>query len=108
MLFTDQGAYFFKLYSSGHTYDTSYVWLHVFKTLLDAHLVPAIILPNGFPTARTFSLVKRFVQPELCGTVLSIRDDFFQAYSTSSYYDIKPVRSRWNRIERLVECVRVC
>jgi hypothetical protein len=88
VLFTDQGMFVFKIYTNGHPYDTSIVWTMFFKALLEAHLVPCVILPQGFPNARTYSLLNQFVTEEYCSSSITFKDDLFEE---ESYYDFKPV-----------------
>lgn len=89
VLFTDQGLYVFKLYTNGHPYDTSLVWASFFKTLVDSHYIPAIIVPKGFPNSRTFSLLTNYIPQEFSASLITYKDDYFD--ECESYYDFKPV-----------------
>jgi hypothetical protein len=89
VLFTDQGFFVYKLYTNGHPYDTSLVWVSMFKTLVESHLVPAIIVPKGFPNSRTFSLLNSYLSEEFSGSSITYQDNFFDQEET--YYDFKPV-----------------
>ena len=54
------GAYVFKAYSNGHPYDTSQVWASLFIAMLkEEPLVPAVIVPSGYPNTRTWEIVRR-------------------------------------------------
>lgn len=71
------GAYLFKAYSNGHPYDTSQVWVALFTALLKEEeeessssscsatggpgppLLPAIIVPAGYPNQRTWEALRR-------------------------------------------------
>ena len=56
------GAYLFKAYSNGHPYDTSQVWVALFTALLKedpSPLVPAVIIPGGYPNQRTWEVLRR-------------------------------------------------
>ncbi|XP_064383534.1 uncharacterized protein LOC135332129 isoform X2 [Halichondria panicea] len=93
ILFTHEGAYFFKAYSNGHPYDTSQVWTSLFMALLREEssascLVPAIIIPCGYPNTRTWEALRRVVSTEITGSVLTCRHDFSPEWRT--YYDHKP------------------
>lgn len=90
VLFTDQGLFVFKLYSNGHPYDTSLVWLSFFKTLLENHFVPAIIIPCSFPNRRTFAVLNSSIPSEISASLITYKDDFFSDYNMESYYDFKP------------------
>lgn len=86
VVFTDQGLYLYKAYSNGHVYDTSMIWLHLFKTLLSPpYSLPAIIVPRGFPTFITYELLTKYISPELTGSQLSWKKDFYER--TEIYLD---------------------
>ena len=86
IIFTDQGLYVYKAYSNGHVYDTSKVWLSLFKTLLSPpYQVPAIIIPRGFPNFLTYELLSTYVPPELTGSLLSWKKDYYD--NTEIYLD---------------------
>ena len=40
VMMTDQGLLFYKLYSNGHPYDTSLVWIAFMRSLIAAQRVP--------------------------------------------------------------------
>lgn len=89
LFFTDQGVYVYKAYSSGHPYDTADVWLALFIELLETkEFVPAIILPYHFPNRTTWEAFRRWVSPEITGTVLTCDFDFSSEWR--SYYDSRP------------------
>lgn len=73
ILYTDQGAFFFKLYSSGHSYETFPVWVKCFEYMIEKNLVPSIIIPQGHPNAILFTLLKTLIPPEYSGTLLTFK-----------------------------------
>jgi GNAT superfamily N-acetyltransferase len=89
VIFTDQGLYLYKLYSNGHPYDTSLVWVQFLKSILAANLVPSVIVPAQFPNSRVFNFLESFVAPEISGRILTVRDDYFEEAGVESYYDFK-------------------
>ncbi|RUS35281.1 hypothetical protein BC938DRAFT_473208 [Jimgerdemannia flammicorona] len=100
-LMTDEGLYVFKAYTNGHIFDTSKIWLTVFRNLLSpphntdmqTPYVPAIILPLRFPDPRTFSLIlDAGIKPVLMSSVLTVCKDFFT--EMASYYDYAPEKIR--------------
>jgi len=84
--------YVYKLYSNGHSYDTSLVWISLFRELILAQHVPAIILPRNFPNIRTFNLIREYVEPEIYSSDITFLDNFF-GDGVESYYDHKTVRT---------------
>lgn len=82
----------YKLYTNGHPYDTSLVWCCLFKTLIEAHYIPAIIIPKGFPNQRTFSLLNSFIPEEFSSGEISFKDDAYAETGVESYYDFKAER----------------
>eukprot|EP01114_Cavostelium_apophysatum_P014686 TRINITY_DN3869_c0_g1_i2.p1 TRINITY_DN3869_c0_g1~~TRINITY_DN3869_c0_g1_i2.p1 ORF type:complete len:1254 (-),score=367.64 TRINITY_DN3869_c0_g1_i2:254-4015(-) len=88
VLFTAQGMYVFKIYSSGHPFDTGAIWVSMFKWLLETNRVPAIILSKSIPSPSIFAFINSFVPTEYNGSVIAYRDDFFDGHKT--YYDHKP------------------
>lgn len=89
VIFTDQGLYLYKLYSNGHPYDTSLVWVQFLKSVLSAGLVPSVIVPAQFPNSRVFNTLEGFIAPEISGRILTLRDDYFEEAGVDSYYDFK-------------------
>ena len=79
--------YIFKLYTNGHSYDTSVVWISLFKALVESNYIPAIIVPKGFPNIATFELLKKYIEPEVAGSNLSFMDNFFDEGDYCTYYD---------------------
>ncbi len=71
------GAYLFKAYSNGHPYDTSQVWVAFFTGVLKEDgscpttstagpsLLPAIIVPAGYPNQRTWEALRRYDESNL-------------------------------------------
>jgi hypothetical protein len=94
IFFTPEGAYLFKAYSNGHPYDTSQVWVNLFTALLaePSNLVPAVIVPQSYPNQRTWESIRRSVQPELTGGILTCEHDFSSEWRT--YYDHRPEKVR--------------
>ncbi|KAL5493303.1 hypothetical protein EMCRGX_G014460 [Ephydatia muelleri] len=93
MLFMHEGVYTFKAYSNGHPYDTSQVWLSLFHALLtEPSLVPAIIVPKSYPNERTWEALRRYLSPEVTGSILTCRHDFSSEWR--SYYDLRPEKVR--------------
>ena len=58
-----------------------------FSELLKDPLVPAVIIPHYYPNNQTWELLRRSVQTELTGSVLTCRPDFSPEWRT--YYDHK-------------------
>lgn len=91
MLFTEEGVFLFKAYTNGHPYDTSQVWLQLFAAMLkeesssSSSLVPAIIIPRGYPNQRTWEALRRIQSVEMTGSLLTCRPDFSPEWR--SYYD---------------------
>ncbi len=54
-------------------------------------LVPAIILPKGFPNQLIFNFFHQHVPPELSAALITLRDDYFEDAGVLSYYDVLPV-----------------
>lgn len=87
------GVFFFKVYTNGHPYDTSQVWLELFTALLKedisarSSLVPALIIPRGYPNQRTWEALRRVRTTELTGSLLTCRLDFSPEWRT--YYDYR-------------------
>ncbi len=97
------GAFLFKSYTNGHPYDTSQVWLALSTALLkegeepegsdttpsgsgsSVSLIPALIIPRGYPNQRTWEALRRTRQTELTGSLLTCRPDFSPEWRT--YYD---------------------
>jgi hypothetical protein len=73
VLFTDQGMLVYQLYTNGHPFDTSLLWISTFQALLQDNFVPTIILPKGLPNVRTFSVINTFVPEEYSTSLLSYR-----------------------------------
>ena len=88
VLYTDQGLYVFKLYTNGHNLDTTLAWLQFFKVLASSRLVPAIIIPNNFPNVRIFNQLETFVPTQVAGSIITLKDSFFEEFGVTSYYDI--------------------
>jgi hypothetical protein len=88
VLFTDQGLYTFKLYTNGHNLDTTLAWLQFFKVLASSRMVPAIIVPNNFPTVKIFNQLESFVPSQISGSIITYKDSFFDEFGVTSYYDI--------------------
>jgi hypothetical protein len=88
VLYTDQGIYTFKLYTNGHNLDTTLAWLQFFKILATSRLVPAVIIPNNFPNVRIFAQLENFVPTQVAGSIISFRDNYFDEFGVTSYYDI--------------------
>lgn len=101
VLYTDSGLYIYRIYSNGHSYDTSLVWIAFFRELLLSNHVPAIILPRNFPSPRTFNLIKEFIPPEIYVSELVFVDNFFQE-GCESYYDHKVVCATLVRLKWLI------
>lgn len=87
------GVFLFKVYTNGHPYDTSQVWLDLFTALLKeevptrSSLVPALIVPKGYPNQRTWEALRRVQATELTGSLLTCRLDFSPEWRT--YYDYR-------------------
>ncbi len=92
------GAFLFKAYTNGHPYDTSQVWLQLFTALLKeeeeegeeneglpSSLIPALVVPKGYPNQRTWEAMRRRQGTELTGSILTCRPDFSPEWRT--YYD---------------------
>lgn len=94
VLLTDQGALIYKIYGNGHESDTSAVWATFFCHLLREDLVPAIIIPNGFPNAQIFSFIRKHVFSESLSMILSYRANWFDEFC--SYYDYLPSKAVGN------------
>ena len=90
VIYTDQGLFFYEIYSRGHSFDTSEIWATFMKCLLESKYVPAIILANGFPNSRCFKYLNDQIQSEFYPTILNFKDDFFSKEGISSYYDSRP------------------
>lgn len=88
VLFTDQGLYVFKLYTNGHHLDTTLAWLQFFKILSASRLVPSVIIPSNFPNTRVFGQLENFVATQMSGSIISFKDNFFEEFGVTSYYDI--------------------
>lgn len=88
VIYTDQGLYVFKLYTNGHNLDTTLAWLQFFKVLASSRLVPAIIIPNNFPNVRIFNQLETFVPTQVAGSIITMKDSFFDEFGVTSYYDI--------------------
>lgn len=74
LLYTDQGAFVFRLYSIGHHhFDTSQLWLQIFQYLIQQECVPAIILPENNPSQKIFALLKNLVPTEYFGSLISFQ-----------------------------------
>ncbi len=65
----------------------------MFKALVESGLVPAIIIPRGFPNNRTFGLFESMIPTELVGGIITYKDDFFEEAGVESYFDFKAVCS---------------
>lgn len=74
IFFSDQGGYIFKSYTNGHSYDTSMVWIVFFHALLSRGLLPAIIVPNNYPTRPTYITLAEHIQPQLVSAELTFKD----------------------------------
>lgn len=74
VLLTDQGCYVFKSYTNGHSYDTSMVWIVFFHTLLHSGILPAIIIPNNYPSRPTYATLAQHIQPQLVAAELTFKD----------------------------------
>lgn len=94
ILLTQEGVYLFKAYSNGHPYDTSQVWTSFFGAMLaePSPLVPAIIVPKSYPNQRTWETLRRSIQPEMTGGILTCEHDFSSEWRT--YYDHRPEKIR--------------
>ncbi|XP_065897600.1 uncharacterized protein [Dysidea avara] len=90
IMFTHEGAYIYKAYTNGHPYDTSQVWIAFFSELLKEPLVPSVIIPRYYPNNQTWELLRRSIQTELTGSMLTCRPDFSPEWRT--YYDHRPER----------------
>lgn len=90
----------FKAYTNGHPYDTSHIWLTLFSALLkeeegedgvsSSSLIPALIIPRGYPNQRTWEALRRTHSTELTGSLLTCQPDFSPEWR--SYYDHRPDR----------------
>ena len=60
--------------------------------LVDSTLVPAVLLPEGFPNAKTFNYIRHFVGTEPFGLRLDYTRDFDPSYA--SYFDSLPEKLR--------------
>lgn len=86
-VWTEEGIYFFRAYSNGHSWDTSQCWAALFKRLLLGGLVPRVIVPRGYPTERCFRLLNDHIASIYHRTDLVYADDLFESSSCPSYYD---------------------
>ena len=99
VIFTDQGLYLYKSYSNGHVYDTSKVWLSLFKTLLSPpYQVPSIILPRGFPTFSAYERLAKYVPPELTGGLLTWKADFYDENKIYLDFNIRQTKGGFDII----------
>lgn len=88
VVYTDQGMFIFKLYTNGHNLDTTLAWLQFFKLLASSRLVPALIIPNNFPTVRIFNQLENFIPTQIAGSIITYKDSYFDDFGVTSYYDI--------------------
>ena len=61
---TSNPTIFQEAMSNGHAYDTSLVWVAMFKALIEAGYIPAVVLPKGHPTPHIFSLLNHYIPSE--------------------------------------------
>eukprot|EP01105_Mastigella_eilhardi_P007821 TRINITY_DN194_c5_g1_i1.p1 TRINITY_DN194_c5_g1~~TRINITY_DN194_c5_g1_i1.p1 ORF type:complete len:1733 (+),score=377.66 TRINITY_DN194_c5_g1_i1:121-5199(+) len=87
LVFTDQGMLVYKLYTNGHSCDTSLAWVAFLRSVMAASLVPGVIVPRGYPDPQTFSFLAEHIRPQTTTTVLTMKDSFFSEYGVASYYD---------------------
>lgn len=87
-LMTEQGLYLYKAYHSAHNYDTSYAWEQAIGWLMAQRLVPAVILPQNFPTPRTFARIRARIGTSLSSITIACKRDLYT--DVASYYDLKP------------------
>ena len=92
VLLTEQGLLIYQAYTNGHAADTSGCWAAAFRMLIDSGLVPAVLLPEGFPNAKTFNYIRHFVGTEPFGLRLDYTRDFDPSYA--SYFDSLPDKLR--------------
>ena len=64
----------FKVYTNGHPYDTSQVWVEVFTKILQdpEPLIPALIIPKSFPNQRTWDALRRYIGEEKFGKIIKL------------------------------------
>lgn len=89
VLFADQGGYVFKSYTNGHAYDTSMVWVVFFHALLQSGALPALIVPNNYPSRSTYAALAQHVAPQLVAAELTFKDAGMdgKAEQYTPYYD---------------------
>jgi hypothetical protein len=92
VLFCEEGMYVFKSYSNGHPFDTSQVWVSMFSKMLADPLVPAVIIPEGYPNDSTWKVLHQSVPTEVTGSILTCQFDASPEWIT--YYDHRPERIR--------------
>jgi hypothetical protein len=103
VLFTEEGCFFYKAYGPSrqglgttagavNEFTLSTAWVCVICELVKSKVVPACILPHGFPNPHTFRYLSRFIQTDTEGYFIHFNANFFD--SSSSYFDFKPEKVR--------------
>jgi hypothetical protein len=92
LLLCDEALFVFKAYSTGHSWDTSPLYVGVIETLLAAPLVPAVVVPEGFPKPSVFDVLCEHFASVPRGTVLTAEYDWSDEWK--SYHDFRPVECR--------------
>eukprot|EP01094_Clydonella_sp_ATCC50884_P025749 TRINITY_DN6893_c0_g2_i2.p1 TRINITY_DN6893_c0_g2~~TRINITY_DN6893_c0_g2_i2.p1 ORF type:complete len:836 (-),score=138.03 TRINITY_DN6893_c0_g2_i2:24-2531(-) len=90
LAYTEEGMFVFSKYAPPNGPDTTSVWCQAFKELIENGVVPAIICPKGFPTARCFLRMAAHVDSSASTSfMLHYQDPFFDDQPIKSYYDKK-------------------
>ena len=63
------------------------VWVTMFARLLKDPLVPAIVVPEGYPNESTWKLLRQSVPTEVTGSILTCQHDISAEWRT--YYDYR-------------------
>ena len=75
------------------------VWVTMFARLLKDPLIPAIVVPEGYPNESTWRLLRQSVPTEVTGSILTCQHDISAEWRT--YYDYRWVTMATELIQNL-------
>ena len=75
------------------------VWVTMFARLLKDPLIPAIVVPEGYPNESTWRLLRQSVPAEVTGSILTCQHDISAEWRT--YYDYRWVTMVTELIQKL-------
>ena len=82
------------------------VWVTMFARLLKDPLVPAIVVPEGYPNESTWRLLRQSVPTEVTGSILTCQHDISAEWRT--YYDYRWAPWRSSIVKMIHSHEEVC